>query len=88
MSVLALSKILNHASQGKNMEVMGMLFGRRDADSIIIFDVLPLPVEGTETRVNAGQDAMEFQGNNLDLMTYVKIINLTFQKYSLYYIII
>jgi COP9 signalosome complex subunit 5 len=36
------------------MEVMGMLFGRRDADSIIIFDVVPLPVEGTETRVNAG----------------------------------
>jgi COP9 signalosome complex subunit 5 len=53
------------------MEVMGMLFGRRDADSIVVFDVVALPVEGTETRVNAGQDAMEFQGNNLDLMNYV-----------------
>lgn len=39
---------------------MGMLQGIRDNDSIIIFDIFPLPVVGTETRVNAGNDAMEY----------------------------
>jgi COP9 signalosome complex subunit 5 len=41
-------------------EIMGSLFGRWDGDCIHIFDVVPLPVEGTETRVNAGDDAHVF----------------------------
>ena len=63
MSLLALTKILNHAQSGDKKEVMGTLFGRSDHNSIIIFDVLLLSVEGTETRVNAGNESMEFRAN-------------------------
>ena len=40
ISLLSLIKILNHAKNGKNNEVMGSLYGIRDQDSIIIFDVM------------------------------------------------
>ena len=63
MSLLALTKILNHAQSGDKKEVMGTLFGRSDQNSIIIFDVLLLSVEGTETRVNAGNESLEFRAN-------------------------
>lgn len=49
------------------MEVMGNLFGIRDGNCIHIMDVVAMPVEGTETRVNAGDDAHEFMANVIEL---------------------
>ncbi|PAV64001.1 hypothetical protein WR25_00260 [Diploscapter pachys] len=40
--------------------VMGLLQGRVDAHCFIILDTFALPVEGTETRVNAQQQAYEY----------------------------
>merc|ERR1719263_733665 len=54
-------KIVMHAKSGVPLEVMGLLQGKVTPDgTFIIMDAFPLPVEGTETRVNAGAGANEF----------------------------
>jgi COP9 signalosome complex subunit 5 len=70
VSALALVKMVMHARSGgptgdPNLEVMGLLMGKIDPNysrgpAIIIMDVFALPVEGTETRVNAQADAYEY----------------------------
>ena len=49
-----------HAKSGGNIEVMGMLQGKIAGDTFIILDTYALPVEGTETRVNAQAEAYEY----------------------------
>lgn len=39
---------------------MGLMQGRVQGDSIVIMDSFALPVQGTETRVNAGNEAIEY----------------------------
>eukprot|EP01053_Blabericola_migrator_P008627 Blabericola_migrator_1__8626@NODE_451_length_8357_cov_69_379252_g353_i0_p5_GENE_NODE_451_length_8357_cov_69_379252_g353_i0NODE_451_length_8357_cov_69_379252_g353_i0_p5_ORF_typecomplete_len280_score41_21JAB/PF01398_21/3_4e27ProkJAB/PF14464_6/3_1e10ProkJAB/PF14464_6/2_1e03UPF0172/PF03665_13/0_0057_NODE_451_length_8357_cov_69_379252_g353_i074768315 len=56
----ALTKIVDHAVGGGDMEIMGLLFGNVRGNCFEVRDSVPLPVEGTETRVNAGDDANEF----------------------------
>ncbi|EGT56002.1 hypothetical protein CAEBREN_15614 [Caenorhabditis brenneri] len=60
ISAIALLKMTMHAKRGGNLEIMGLLQGRIDANSFIILDVFALPVEGTETRVNAQAQAYEY----------------------------
>eukprot|EP00913_Durusdinium_trenchii_P034764 g32519.t1 len=61
MSAVAMIKIVMHAKSGAPLEVMGLMQGKVTADrEFIIMDAFPLPVEGTETRVNAGAGANEF----------------------------
>jgi len=52
-----------HARSGGNIEVMGLMQGRVDANTLIVIDSFALPVEGTETRVNAQAQAYEFMTN-------------------------
>ncbi|KAM2969712.1 hypothetical protein FF2_016778 [Malus domestica] len=49
-----------HARSGGTIEVMGLMQGKTDGDAIIVMDAFALPVEGTETRVNAQADAYEY----------------------------
>ncbi|KAK9058143.1 hypothetical protein SSX86_022983 [Deinandra increscens subsp. villosa] len=49
-----------HARSGGTIEVMGLMQGKTDGDAIIVMDDFALPVEGTETRVNAQADAYEY----------------------------
>ena len=49
-----------HAKSGGNLEIMGMLQGKVHQDTFIVIDVFALPVEGTETRVNAQVEAYEY----------------------------
>lgn len=49
-----------HARSGGTIEVMGLMQGKTDGDTVIIMDAFALPVEGTETRVNAQADAYEY----------------------------
>jgi COP9 signalosome complex subunit 5 len=49
-----------HCRSGSNLEVMGMLQGKTIGDAFIVLDTFPLPVEGTETRVNAQAEAYEY----------------------------
>lgn len=60
ISALALLKMVVHARSGGNIEVMGLMQGKMDGDSFIVMDAFALPVEGTETRVNAQDDANEY----------------------------
>jgi hypothetical protein len=42
------------------MQVMGLLQGKVQGDSFVVIDSFALPVEGTETRVNAQAEAYEY----------------------------
>ena len=60
VSALALIKMSLHCRSGSHLEVMGMLQGKTIGDTFVVLDVFALPVEGTETRVNAQAEAYEF----------------------------
>jgi COP9 signalosome complex subunit 5 len=60
VSALALMKMTAHCKRGGDIEVMGMLQGYAKDDAFIVLDVFELPVEGTETRVNAQAEAYEY----------------------------
>lgn len=49
-----------HARSGGTLEVMGLMLGKVDGNTMIVMDAFALPVEGTETRVNAQAAAYEY----------------------------
>jgi len=49
-----------HARSGGHLEVMGLMLGKIEAHTFVITDAFRLPVEGTETRVNAQDEANEY----------------------------
>lgn len=71
ISALALLKMSVHAKVGGSIEVMGMLTGKIVRNTIVVMDVYSLPVEGTETRVNAQNEAYEYMVQYLDLLKSV-----------------
>lgn len=60
MSALALMKMNAHCKRGGHIEVMGMVQGYASGDAFVVTDAFELPVEGTETRVNAQAEANEY----------------------------
>ena len=60
ISALALLKMVMHSRSGGRLEVMGSIQGKVDGQTMIVMDVFALPVEGTETRVNAHEQAYEY----------------------------
>ena len=60
VSALALLKMVMHARSGGNIEIMGLLLGKVDGNVMIVMDAFALPVEGTETRVNAQAQGYEY----------------------------
>lgn len=60
ISSLALLRMSHHASAGGSIEVMGMMTGKVFDHELVVVDTYPLPVEGTETRVNAQAEGYEF----------------------------
>lgn len=67
VSAVALIKMVMHARSGGSIEVMGLMQGYTDGDTIVVTDAFGLPVEGTETRVNAQDDANEYMVEYLQL---------------------
>lgn len=55
-----------HARSGGDIEVMGLMLGYVEHETFIVTDAVRLPVEGTETRVNAGDEANEYIVNFLE----------------------
>lgn len=49
-----------HARSGVPHEIMGLMQGKVVGNSIVIMDSFALPVQGTETRVNAAAEANEY----------------------------
>lgn len=66
ISSLALMKMTIHAKSGGSIEIMGMLTGKILKNLIVVMDVYSLPVEGTETRVNAQAEAYEYMVRYLE----------------------
>eukprot|EP00316_Scyphosphaera_apsteinii_P020916 CAMPEP_0119346632 /NCGR_PEP_ID=MMETSP1333-20130426/108104_1 /TAXON_ID=418940 /ORGANISM="Scyphosphaera apsteinii, Strain RCC1455" /LENGTH=356 /DNA_ID=CAMNT_0007359143 /DNA_START=134 /DNA_END=1204 /DNA_ORIENTATION=+ len=65
ISALALVKMVMHTRSGGSIEVMGLMQGKIDPEdprgpTLIVMDAFALPVEGTETRVNAQAEAYEY----------------------------
>jgi COP9 signalosome complex subunit 5 len=58
--------MVTHARSGGSIEVMGNMLGSVQGDTFVITDAFRLPVEGTETRVNAHEEAYEYQVNYLE----------------------
>ncbi|KAG2381826.1 hypothetical protein C9374_006210 [Naegleria lovaniensis] len=71
ISALALLKMAMHTTKGQPLEVMGLMQGKIEGDCFIVMDAFALPVEGTETRVNAGNEAIEYMGRYMDLSQLV-----------------
>jgi COP9 signalosome complex subunit 5 len=61
-----------HARSGGSIEVMGMMQGKVQGNTIIIMDAFALPVEGTETRVNAQAEGYEYM---VQYMTRIKEVS-------------
>jgi COP9 signalosome complex subunit 5 len=53
-------KMTMHARSGGELEVMGLMQGYVDGTALVVTDAFRLPVEGTETRVNAQSEADEY----------------------------
>ncbi|EGR27082.1 hypothetical protein IMG5_201990 [Ichthyophthirius multifiliis] len=68
ISLLAVLKMLTHARMGGHNEVMGLFQGKIKNDTIIVMDSFALPVEATETRVNASSDCNEFIIQQVELL--------------------
>ena len=49
-----------HARSGVPYEIMGLMQGKVIGRSLVIMDSFALPVQGTETRVNAANEANEY----------------------------
>lgn len=49
-----------HARSGGSLEVMGLMLGHVQHETFVVTDAFRLPVEGTETRVNAQSEADEY----------------------------
>ena len=73
ISALALLKMVMHARSGGNLEVMGLLLGKVDGSTMITMDSFALPVEGTETRVNAQAQAYEYMAAYTETAKTVRI---------------
>jgi len=67
-------KMLQHALAGvdagqdrgsKPLEIMGLLLGRTEGESIVVLDSFPLPVEGSETKVMADDEKIMVFMTNL-----------------------
>ncbi len=66
ISALALLKMVMHARSGGRLEVMGLILGKIDGPTMVVMDVFAVPVEGTETRVNAQTEAYEYMSTYID----------------------
>lgn len=68
ISAVALIKMVTHARSGGVYEIMGLMQGKVDVDNrtLYVMDAFALPVQGTETRVNAQNEAYEYMVEYLE----------------------
>jgi COP9 signalosome complex subunit 5 len=66
MHMITFDAKVTHARSGGIYEIMGLMQGKVVGDTLVIMDAFALPVQGTETRVNAANEANEFMVQFLD----------------------
>ena len=67
-----------HARSGGTLEVMGLMLGKVDGDTMVVMDAFALPVEGTETRVNAQAAAYEYMTAYIESAKLVSVPGIIF----------
>jgi len=63
-----------HARSGVPYEIMGLMQGKVVGTSIVVMDSFALPVQGTETRVNAANEANEYMVEYIGKSEKVRLI--------------
>ncbi|KAJ1780002.1 COP9 signalosome catalytic subunit rri1 [Coemansia sp. RSA 2523] len=66
ISSVALVKMVMHARSGGDIEVMGLMLGKVVGNTMLVLDAFALPVEGSETRVNAQSESYEYMTQYLE----------------------
>ncbi|KAJ1731764.1 COP9 signalosome catalytic subunit rri1 [Coemansia biformis] len=66
VSSVALVKMVMHARSGGDIEVMGLMLGKIVGTTMVVLDAFALPVEGSETRVNAQSESYEYMAQYLE----------------------
>jgi COP9 signalosome complex subunit 5 len=64
-----------HARSGVPHEIMGMMQGKVIGNSVVIMDSFALPVQGTETRVNAANEANEYMVEYIQKSEKVRFVH-------------
>lgn len=63
-----------HARSGGRLEIMGLMLGKIDGPCMVVMDAFALPVEGTETRVNAQAGAYEYMSLYIESAKKVSLL--------------
>ena len=69
-----------HARSGGRLEIMGLLLGKIDGSTMVVMDSFALPVEGTETRVNAQAAAYEYMTEYIEAAKRVRVEGIEREK--------
>ncbi|POW11550.1 hypothetical protein PSHT_08439 [Puccinia striiformis] len=85
VSGVALIKMVMHARSGGQYEIMGLMQGKIDGDTFVVMDSFALPVQGTETRVNAASEANEYMVEFLERSKNVHGIGIALRLSSMLY---
>ncbi|KNC69475.1 hypothetical protein SARC_18011, partial [Sphaeroforma arctica JP610] len=65
---------VKHAQSGGQIEIMGLMIGKYVEDTVVVLDAFALPGEGTETRVNALNEANEYMVQYKDQLEKVCLV--------------
>lgn len=76
-----------HARSGGILEIMGLLLGKVEGNTMIVMDSFALPVEGTETRVNAQAQAYEYMTAYIESAKVVSLYFIFFFAKVLYFVL-
>ena len=67
--------MVTHAVSGGKNEVMGLMQGKVSGNTFIVLDAFGLPVEGVETSVSAGDQALSYLNDKNELTHQVNVLN-------------
>ena len=74
ISAVALVKMVTHARSGGQYEIMGLMQGKIEHETFVVMDAFALPVLGTETRVNAGNEGDEYMVQYTSISKQVRMV--------------
>lgn len=67
-----------HARSGVPHEIMGLMQGKVVGETIVVMDSFALPVQGTETRVSAANEANEYMVEYIQGSEKVSLLSVRF----------
>ena len=77
-----------HARSGGRLEIMGLMLGKIDGTTMVVMDAFALPVEGTETRVNAQAAAYEYMSTYIESAKKVRFMLISYNLVKNFHILL